>query len=322
MFDNYDNIYPEKPKVSDRPKGKSNSKYFILAALLFLIFSNVNESNYWIILSFIGVVAMHEFGHFVGMRLFRYSEPNFMFYSWVAERAQKHLRPISQRNKILTLQLGPVPGMLVGIVLFFIALNSQSEVWLWLSMVFISVNMFSLLPIDPLDGGNIIKSLFFPKSQKPYLYFVLASSLVIIVLGFYTELYLLMVLGFLMGFKVRTIQKNMLIYEALEDENINYNQPFKDLSDKEYWKMRNVFLDFNPKLESIIPSRYELWDNEILLVNQVKQLLKADIKLDASPLVKFVSFAIYLACLLVPFYLIMSNYDTILELLENVNGNV
>ncbi|MFK8044901.1 MAG: hypothetical protein AB8B72_05360 [Crocinitomicaceae bacterium] len=322
MFDNYDNSYPQKPSLQLRKKGSNRSKYFLIVALLFLLFSNLRTDNYWIVITFLGAVALHEFGHFIGMRLFRYQEPNFMFYAWIAEKSQRHLRPISQRNKILTLQLGPVPGIIIGSVLFLVGINFESEIIQVLSMIVIAVNLFSLLPIDPLDGGNIIRSLFFPKKQKPYMFFVLISSLVIIIIGFYTGFYLLMILGFFMGFKVRTIQKNMLIYDALENEDVNYNQSYKNLSDKDYWKMRSVFLDFNPKLESIIPSRFELWENEALLSNQIKQLLKADIKLDASPVLKLISFALYLACLLVPLYLMLSNYDTISALVQNVNTNV
>ena len=322
MFDNYDNTYPEKPQLKTRPKGNNTSKYFIIIALLFLIFSSITASNYWIVISFIGAVAFHEFGHFIGMRIFGYQEPNFMFYSWLAEKANKHLKPISQKSKIVTLQLGSAPGIFVGVVLFFIGINNQSELWLWLSLIFISVNLFSLLPIDPLDGGNIIKNLFFPKRQKPYMFFVLFSSIAIIIIGFLTKFYIVMILGFLMGVKVRSIQKNMMIYDALERENVNYNQSYKSLSNRDYWKIRSVFLDFNPRLESIIPSRYEIWENEALLSNQIKQLLKADVKLDASPMVKFISFAIYLACILVPIYLLMGNYETIITVFEKIGTNV
>ena len=224
MFDSFDNSYPEKPQLRASKKSGNMSKYFVISALVFLLFTNVTTSNYWIILSIIGAVALHEFGHFVGMKIYRYVEPNFMFYAWMADKAQKRLKPLSQKNKILTLQFGPVPGMLLGVIFFIFALDSQSEIFLWLSMIFIGVNLFSLLPLDPLDGGNIIKNLFFPKRQKPYMYFVLASSLAVIIIGFYTQWYMIMLLGFLMGFKVRNIQKNMQIYDALESENINYNQ--------------------------------------------------------------------------------------------------
>jgi len=322
MFDNFDNTYPEKPQLKMRKKGSNASKYFVVMALLFLIFSNVTATNYWIIFSFLGAVAFHEFGHFIGMRIFSYEEPNFMFYSWLAEKANKHLKPISQKNKIVTLQLGSAPGIFIGVVMFFMGIDHQSELWLWLSLIFISVNLFSLLPIDPLDGGNIIKNLFFPKQQKPYMFFVLFSSIAIIVVGFISEFYMIMILGFLMGIKVRSIQKNMMIYDALENENVNYNQSYKKLSNRDYWKIRSIFLDFNPKLESIIPSRYEIWENEALLSNQIKQLLKADVKLDASPFVKLLSFAIYLACLLVPIYLIMGDYDTIVGVFEKINSDV
>ncbi len=322
MLNDNDNFYPEKPKLSTPPKGSNMSKYILIIGFLLLLFSNLTSSNYWIIIFVIGAVVLHEFGHFIGMRLFRYNEPNFIFYSIIAQKAKNRFKPVSQKNKILTLQMGPIPGLIVGTVLFYAALESKSEVLFVISMILLTLNLFSLLPIDPLDGGNIIKNLFFPKSQKPYLVFVLISSIIVIAVGYLTGLYMLIILGFLMGFKVRSIQKNMLIYDELEEQKINYNQSYNNLTDRDYWKIRNVFLDFNPKLESIIPSRSEIWENEKLLSNQVKQLLKVDIKLDASPFLIVLSFAIYLFCLLIPVYLYLTYSETIMGIFQNLSMNV
>ena len=318
----FDDIYPKKPNLVERSKRSNASKYILVIAFLVLIFNNVNLSNYWIILSVLGVVAIHELGHFISMKYFSYNEPNFIFYALISEKTLNKFKPISQKSKILTLQMGPIPGVIAGSILFYYAIGTDQDVVLMLSLILIGVNLFTLLPIDPLDGGKIIKNLFFPKAQRPYLVFVLVSSLLIIIIGFYTSFYLLMILGFLMGFKVRSIQKNMLIYDELESQEINYNKSYKNLSDKEYWAIRNIFLDYNPRLKSIIPSQSEIWENENLLSAQIKLLLKAEIKLDAGPLLKWLSFTIYLLCLLVPLYLVQMNFETIQEIFQKIELNV
>lgn len=322
MFEEIDNNFPEKPELAPKPKRSNSSKLLLVGFLVLIIFNSMNMANYWIVLSFIGVVAFHEFGHFIGMKFSGYNEPNFMFYSLINNKNKKEGKPISQTMKILTLQLGPMPGLIIGCVLFYNGINNTNEFMIVISLLLMAVNVFSLLPIDPLDGGKIIQQLFFPKAVKPYLYFVLISSIIIIVVSFLSGFYILMGLGFLMGLKVRNIQKSMFIYEELDDQSINYNQDYSALTNRDYWKMRNVFLDFNPRLNSIIPSRFEKWENENLLSAQIKSLLKSEVKLDAGPILIVVNALIYIACLAVPFYLVDLNFEFLQTLFSNIELNV
>jgi len=322
MFEEFDNSYPQKPDLIEKRRGSNASKYILIVALMLLLFNNIDPSNYWVVLSMVGVVGIHELGHFIAMKYFGYNEPNFIFHTLISKDGTEIEQPISQKSKILTLQMGPVPGVIAGSVLFYYALGMQSDMILILSLMLIGINLFSLLPLDPLDGGKIIKNLFFPKAQRPYLIFVLISSLAIIVIGYFTEFYMLIALGFLMGFKVRNIQKNMLIYDELESQEIDYFKPYKKLTDREYWKIRNVFLEFNPRLKSIIPSTSEIWENENLLSAQIRQLLKSEIKLDAGPILKLFTFILYLACLLIPLYLVQINFDFVREILSKIDFNV
>ena len=321
MFDEFDHSYPKKPDLTEK-SGRSNlSKYFLMGALLLIIFNSIESSYYWIALTMVGVIAIHELGHFAGMKFFGYNEPNFIF-STLIEKSTEVMKPISQRSRILTLQMGPVPGLIAGTILLYYAVDVESDMVLIMSLLLIGINLFSLLPIDPLDGGKIIKNLFFPKAQRPYLIFVLISSLVIIVIGYLTTFYMLMVLGFLMGFKVRNIQKNMLIYDELENRDINYFKSYKSLTNKEYWKIRDVFLEFNPRIKNIMPSSSEVWENEPLLSAQIRQLLKAEVKLDAGPVLKFLTFILYLACLLIPLYLLQANFEYIQDMLSQIEFDV
>ena len=76
------------------------------------------------------------------------------------------------------------------------------------------LNMINLLPLDPLDGGQLF-SLLSSMIMIFLMIFSLVSSLVLIAAGFFADSWPLMLFGFLMSFRVRSIQKKYLIRKEL-----------------------------------------------------------------------------------------------------------
>ncbi len=129
-----------------------------------------------------------------------------------------------------------------------------------------------------------------------------------------------MAFGFLMAFKVKSIQRNEYIHQELEEQDINYKKTYKSLTDREYWKIRNVFLDNNPKLKELIPSSDTIWENENLLIDQISQILKIEIKEDASIVFKLIVILIVGVSIYFPINLLLTHWDTIFKpLIESAN---
>lgn len=137
--------------------------------------------------------------------------------------------------------------------------------------------------------------------------------------GVYFGLIPLIVFGFLMGLKVRAFQKSKDLHEQLEETNVNYKKEYKDLTDGEYWKIRSIFLLNNPKLKEMIPSGYTLWDNERLLVEQVRQVLRIDLKPDLTLSSKILILLFMAALIVIPAVLVFSNLELIEWYFENAN---
>lgn len=125
--------------------------------------NNVTLLLSWAAVVFVSVL-LHEFGHALVGRAFGLS-PSIMLYgmggltSWTEGRA---LAPI---RRIAISLAGPFAGFLLGGIVYAVRLSSpppagsflETLVWdlLWVN---IGWGVLNLLPILPLDGGNVMKS--------------------------------------------------------------------------------------------------------------------------------------------------------------------
>ena len=113
-------------------------------------------------LIFVGVLLFHELGHIVAMRLCGYRNTAILFLPFlgaVATASQREGTTLSQ--KVWISIAGPLPGLILGVGLT-LALQagwippSQQAGWIHeLQWMLIGLNLFNLLPIYPLDGGQI-----------------------------------------------------------------------------------------------------------------------------------------------------------------------
>src|SRR5205814_799130 len=105
----------------------------------------------------------HEAGHFLGMRLFGYRNVRMFFIPFfgAAVSGKKHAAPAWQQG--LVLLLGPLPGLLAGVVLVFV-LHVHLRSWIGdFALCLIIVNGLNLVPLVPLDGGRLIDLLLFSR---------------------------------------------------------------------------------------------------------------------------------------------------------------
>jgi hypothetical protein len=115
----------------------------------------------------VGVLLLHESGHYLGMRLFGYSNVRMFFIPFfgAAVAGRKHAAPAWQQGVVLL--LGPLPGIFLGLALqAWLRPDGDSPlgtVVLWL----VILNAFNLLPIVPFDGGRLVDLLLF--AHRPLL---------------------------------------------------------------------------------------------------------------------------------------------------------
>ncbi len=127
----------------------------------------------------IGVLFFHELGHWFGMRIFDYRDRQMFFIPFLGAAVTGEKEDATPMQQIIVLLLGPVPGLMLGMVCLQFA-PPESASWLnevgWMA---VSLNYLNLLPISPFDGGRVVELLL---SRFPWIRFAFGSISVVILL--------------------------------------------------------------------------------------------------------------------------------------------
>ncbi|HEY4301784.1 MAG TPA: site-2 protease family protein [Candidatus Didemnitutus sp.] len=108
------------------------------------------------VLVLLATLVFHEGGHLLGMRIFGHRDTQLLFLPFLGGAAvaldDRILKPW---QNLVILFLGPLPGFFIGLGLFLWAPQDHILVreFEW---ALIALNVFNLLPIMPLDGGQIL----------------------------------------------------------------------------------------------------------------------------------------------------------------------
>jgi len=297
-------FYPDKPPLEEKEK-KGNIALTIFSMILFVLtFYFIFSDEILFISLLLLVLFIHELGHFSFMKLFNYKNVKMLFIPLMGAFVQGKKSKYSQKESLLVVGAGPFPGIIFGILLFFSFLTFNNDWLLYLSILFMLLNIVNLLPIDPLDGGQLLKLLFNYNSDFFLLIFSFLSSLTLIGLGLFIDSWLLIGFGFFMGFKVRNHQQTFYIRKELRSLGMNYTIEYKELSNKDYALIKNVLLDFSPTVRKMMSLSDE--DMDDILSSQINNILVTPIKKDASLLLRIVIMFLWLLCLSVPVYLFVN----------------
>jgi len=298
-----DSLYPEKP-ILEKELVKSNWGLTILSMVifvlsLFLIFSDKIDFIFYLIL----VLFLHEMGHFLFMKFFKYENVRMLFIPLMGAFVQGSKPKYSQRESLLVVFFGPFPGILIGCITFILAAVYKNDSALTLGFVFIFLNAINLLPVDPLDGGQLFKLLVHRQRDLFLMIFALMSSLLMIVVGWVIKDYLVIVFGFIMGIRVRGMQKNHAIRSKLEDLDVNYLCTYEELTNRDYATIKNVLIDNSTTLKKYM--EYSEEDSNPLIAGQVSAILISPISKDASLFFKVMIIFFWLFSLIAPIILLI-----------------
>jgi len=298
-------IYPQKPLI-DKVKIESNWGLTFFSLVLFVgTFLFLFKDQLRFVLFLILVLFIHEMGHFIFMKLFKYENVRMLFIPLMGAFVQGSKEKYSQKESFMVISAGPFPGILIGSTILIFASIYQQEWMVELSFLFLFLNVINLLPIDPLDGGQLFK-LFVNKKRDLFLMlFALTSSLLMIFVGWMIDSYIILAFGFLMGFKVRGFQRNFHLRKVLDAKHIRYESTYNELTNEEYAKIKEVLIEETPALKKFLSISEE--NNDDLLASHVNSALLAPVKKDAKLILKGTIVFLWLLSLSLPVYLLVSD---------------
>ncbi len=136
-----------------------------------------------IAISLLVSLVIHEGGHLLGMRWFGYRDTQLLFIPFFGGAAIGHddkvLRPWQH---IVIILLGPLPGIFLGLAIAAVVGGSGAPWINQAALTMVAMNAFNLLPILPLDGGQIVDFAVaapFPRARVLFLAFSACALLVV-----------------------------------------------------------------------------------------------------------------------------------------------
>ena len=297
-------FYPEKPELVEyAPKSSLSLTIFSLVVFI-MVFLLFFEDQFLFLVNLLIVLIIHELGHFIAMKVFKYENVRMLFIPLMGAFVQGKKSNYSQKQSLIVLIAGPFPGIIIGNILFWYASLSPQNSWLAEpAIIFVLLNIINLLPIDPLDGGQMFKLLVRKRVNELLLVvFALISSLVLIGFGAYMRWPLVIAFGFFMAFRVRAMQKKYQMHKELHGESVEYATTYKLLSNKDFSKIKEVVLEHTPALRKFI-DQASSEESEPVLASQVNSVLVTPIKRDTSLFFRLLIVGFWLLSFLSPWIL-------------------
>ncbi|WP_336517870.1 site-2 protease family protein [Pollutibacter soli] len=192
----------------------------------------------------IAVIVFHECGHFLVMKAYGYKDVRMLFIPFLGAFVSGKSEGISPAQKSIMILAGPIPGIIVGVILFFIYLAKPNPLLFEGTVLFLLLNGFNLLPVIPLDGGQLLQTLYFENNVIVQISFLLISALVVVLLSWFLHNYLLLVIVLIPILRLRTLYSLQKLRRFMTREGINLNRAYEDLSHDQLESIRKKMLKF------------------------------------------------------------------------------
>jgi Zn-dependent protease len=299
--------FPPKPILAQKSQNalvRSLISLFIYGLLFYFVFGQ----NLAYIAAILVVLIIHESGHFLFMKLFNYSNVKIFIVPLLGAFTTGKKQQVSQAQLSLIILGGPVPGIVIGCILFFINRDLQNETLKMLSNTFLIINLLNCLPFYPLDGGRLIETLFFKENHIIRLVFGIISIVCLVVLFLFLNSLIMIVVPVLIGLEIYNETKHQKIRDYLRQEKINYHTDYENLPNKDYWLIRDcLIMSFPKKYASVEPGKYDYSIAEPLLIQHVTAVLQVNLKFDLNLFKRILILLFYIIVFVGPLILVGFN---------------
>jgi len=162
-------VWEKVRALESKSPRRGGGTMLLVTAVLFALSFRVLKVDTVTVVVLLAVVFIHEMGHLAAMKVFGYTDLKILFIPFVGGAAAGKKRGGPGWQQGIVLLAGPLPGILLALPLCLAgeALELPQE-WVRLAAImFLGLNLFNLLPFEPLDGGRLLQLTLF--SRHPLL---------------------------------------------------------------------------------------------------------------------------------------------------------
>jgi stage IV sporulation protein FB len=296
--------YPPKYTKEDKRSNvwlKSISSLALYLALGYYIFK-----TWEVLLLITAIVLIHEMGHFIAMKMFNYKDLGIFFIPLLGAYVSGSKREVSQRESAIILLAGPLPGILIGILFYLLGksdpfLTIGHLTYERIALFFVILNLFNLLPVYPLDGGQLLNRVFLNEDNWLSRVFLWISIGLLAWFAWKSNVPVLYVFPALMLLRMIGDTKITNIEKKVEAAGINTDVEYENLPDEDYWKMRNILITDHPSFHDVpVAPPYEYSHKEEKIMVNIQGLLHRKLLQDVSTVGKLFILLIWIAAIASP----------------------
>ena len=274
----------------------------LLSLMAYILVATIFINDIKIALILVLILLIHEAGHYLAMRYFRYHETGIFFIPLLGAFVSGSKRIISQQESAIIILAGPLPGILLGLSLSMLnktlGLESTVSATLdWSAMALILLNGLNLLPLYPLDGGQLLNRVFLDEESTLGRVFVFISALLIAALALLIQFYALLLFPLLLLWRSQKDRSLKKVEAKLKEAGINTDIDYEDLPDEDYWKIRTLLIENHPRFASVDPATDSYDEKEASIQSMIISLLDRRLMMDLSLPKKLMIATLWLAAL-------------------------
>jgi Zn-dependent protease len=145
----------------------------------------------------IAILFIHELGHLLAYRLIGQPWGRMLFLPFLGGIALPRLPFETQASAVFAALMGPGFSAFFAVLcaFAFYLTDGTHDLLMRTGFIFVLINLFNLLPVEPLDGGIALRSVLSKILGSFARYGLLAIGLVIIAVGFWSSMIILVIFG-------------------------------------------------------------------------------------------------------------------------------
>jgi Zn-dependent protease len=163
----------------------------------------------------VGVLLLHELGHAAAMRLVGYTDVRIFFIPFVGAAAAGKRQGVARWKQAIVLLAGPLPGIVAGGVLVLLGAPELHT----LALQLLIINGFNLLPLVPLDGGQLAQLVLFSRQRHLEILFQGLTAAAVLLFGLTQELYALAFIGYVLVLQLAHRKRILDAAHRLRDQD-------------------------------------------------------------------------------------------------------
>lgn len=160
----YPDVMVEIDRIQNHQGSSRGGLILLIVTMLLFLFAGVpGQTSIYRALALIPILLFHEAGHYIAMRLSGYRNVKMFFIPGFGAAVTGRAYNVAGWKKAVVSLMGPVPGIVVGIIVGLCGMVFQSPFAIEAAFLTVLLNGFNLIPLMPFDGGQIVHSLLFSR---------------------------------------------------------------------------------------------------------------------------------------------------------------